>query len=76
MSNDIDEGKQSNDPSREAPEKETWQQIQQDLRSALDSWTEMTQRPKAKKSPEEQQLEDMKRLLANLKSKIREFEEG
>lgn len=63
-----------------APEKDSeenaapWLQIQQDLRGALDTWTELSVKSAGKKTPEEKTLEDMRRLLADLKSRMKDFE--
>lgn len=60
-------------PSTE-PSTETWSQIGQDLRTALDTWTEVSEKCRVRKSPEDRKLEEMKRLLADLQSKLRDFE--
>lgn len=45
------------------------------LSQALDSWETLTEQVLNKKSPEQEQLEEVKRLLTDLKSKITQFEE-
>lgn len=45
------------------------------LSQALDSWDTVTEQVVNKKSPDEERLEDVKRLLSELKSKINQFEE-
>ncbi|MBX2987010.1 MAG: hypothetical protein KF802_03850 [Bdellovibrionaceae bacterium] len=50
-------------------------QIQTDLKSALDSWTELSAKAKNRKTPEEEQLEEIRKLLGNLQDKIKHFEE-
>lgn len=52
----------------------SWLQIQHDLRGALDTWTTLSQKSTGKKTAEEKSLEDMRRLLADLKSRMKEFE--
>lgn len=43
------------------------------LTKALGSWETLTEQVSTKKSPDEEQLEEVKRLLNELKSKINEF---
>lgn len=52
----------------------TWMQINQDLQTALHTWEDLTQKYANRASPEEQQLQEMKRLLNELKSKMQDFE--
>lgn len=54
----------------------TWSRLQDDLKSALDSWTELSHKVKTRKSPEEMQLEDIRRLLGDLQAKIQLFEDA
>lgn len=55
--------------------KKHWKSIQEDLKSALDSWTDLSQKARVRKSPEQQQMEEIRRLLGDLQSKIRSFDE-
>jgi len=45
------------------------------LSQALDSWETVTEQVINKQSPDQKQLEDVKRLLSELKSKINQFED-
>ena len=53
----------------------SWSRLQEDLKSALDTWTELSAKARPRKSPEETQLEDIRRLLGDLQAKIQHFEE-
>lgn len=52
-----------------------WKSIQEDLKSALDSWTDLSQKVTKRKTPEQQQMEEIRRLLGDLQSKIRDFDQ-
>lgn len=55
---------------------EAWNQIQEDLKSALSAWSELAPKATEKElSPEARKLSEMKMLLADLKAKIRDFED-
>ncbi|HRO68546.1 MAG TPA: hypothetical protein PL182_13325 [Pseudobdellovibrionaceae bacterium] len=61
-----------NDGKHSSP---SWGRLQEDLKSALDNWTELSAKARARKSPEEMQLDEIRRLLGDLQSKIQHFEE-
>ena len=71
---DDSEKQQPKDASPKETPKETWFQIQQDLRGALDTWTVISEKSVGTKPTEEEKLVEMRRLLADLKAKIRDFE--
>lgn len=47
--------------------------INQDLKSALDTWSELSEKLAGKISPEEAQMAEIKKLLGDLKSKLKDF---
>ncbi len=47
--------------------------LNQDLKHALDNWETLTEEMTHKVSPEEEQLQEVKKLLGELKSKLQEF---
>ncbi|WP_413288226.1 hypothetical protein [Bdellovibrio sp. HCB337] len=50
-----------------------WNNINSDLKSALDTWTTLTDQLANKISPEEEQLREIKNILGTLKDKLNEF---
>lgn len=46
-----------------------------ELKQALDSWDNLAQEVSTKKSPDEERLLEVKRILGELKSKLDQFEE-
>ena len=46
-----------------------------ELKQALDSWDNLAQEVKTKKSPDEERLQEVKRILGELKSKLDQFED-
>ncbi len=50
-----------------------WSRINSDLKSALDTWTSLTEQLTHKMSPEEEQLREIKSILGALKDKLQEF---
>lgn len=67
--NDSEE-KQSKTPSAEP-----WQQIQDNLKAALDSWGSLSHLSKAP-THQEKQLKDIKRLLAEIDKQLKNFDDG
>jgi ElaB/YqjD/DUF883 family membrane-anchored ribosome-binding protein len=53
--------------------KPSWDHINSDLKSALDTWTDLTGKLANKLSPEEEQLREIKNILGTLKDKLKEF---
>lgn len=49
--------------------------LKQALSQALDSWETLTEQVSKKRSPDEEQLQEVKKLLGELKSKLNEFSE-
>lgn len=56
--------------------KPSWDHINTDLKSALDTWTDLTDKMANKLSPEEEQLLEIKSILGSLKDKLKAFEEN
>ena len=50
-----------------------WDDLHENLTQALGRWEHLSQEADHKISPEEQQLQEVKRLLDELKNKLREF---
>lgn len=64
----------ANKPADLKPEtKPSWDHINSDLKSALDTWTTLTDQLANKLSPEEEQLREIKNILGTLKDKLKEF---
>ncbi len=57
------------------PETKTkpWKHIESDLKSALDSWEELSRRYDDAVSPENQKLDEMRLLLKEIKNKIEDL---
>jgi len=55
--------------------KPSWDHINSDLKSALDTWEDLTDKMANKLSPEEEQLQEIKSILGSLKDKLKAFEE-
>lgn len=51
-----------------------WNQVKTELSSALDEWKVLTKDLENKLSPEQEQIQEVKRLLGELKNKIKELE--
>lgn len=60
-------------PPKDGAKPPTWDHINSDLKNALDTWTELTDKYSNELSPEEKQLEEIKNLLGSLKDKLQEF---
>lgn len=52
---------------------QNWLKIQSDLKQALNTWDELSIQLADKKSPEEEKLEEFKRLLNDVKTKLNEL---
>ncbi|MFZ4403573.1 MAG: hypothetical protein ACOYOK_05665 [Pseudobdellovibrionaceae bacterium] len=52
---------------------QAWPQLQNDLQDALQSWQKVSQQSENKTSPDEVQLEEVKKILLDLKEKIKDF---
>jgi hypothetical protein len=59
--------------NRKEAQPKAWQWNGQDLQQSLELWSNLNQRG-LKKSPEEQLLEDLRKLLKNLKKDIQAFD--
>ena len=47
--------------------------IEKDLKSALNTWSELSEKLTGKASPDEEQLKEIKKLLGDLKNKLQDF---
>lgn len=63
------------DKQRPDPTADSWQQIQDNLKAALDSWAGLSHLAKAP-THQERQLQDIKRLLAEIDLKLKDFDDG
>ena len=61
------------DKANKDENKHAWEHINTDLKSALDTWSELTDKLANKVSPEEEQLREIKGILGALKDKLKEF---
>lgn len=59
--------------SKQTETKPSWDHINSDLKSALDTWDILTDQLANKVSPEEEQLREIKNILGTLKDKLKEF---
>jgi len=62
-------------PADASAGKPSWDHINSDLKSALDTWTELNGKMANKLSPEEEQLREIKSILGSLKDKLKAFED-
>ncbi len=68
-------------PREDAPsapvllEKKTWGAVNQELKQALESWEALNDQLGEKKSPEAEQLLEVKKLLGELRQKLKQFSE-
>lgn len=65
----------SEEKQTKSPSAEPWQQIQDNLKAALDTWAglgEVSKEP----THQDKQLRDIKRLLAEIDQKLKNFEDG
>lgn len=73
------QNKVENKPNTSAPEtdhatpKGSWEHIDSDLKSALNTWSELTDTMANKIPPDEERLRDIKNLLGTLKDQLKEF---
>lgn len=77
MSDDKIEREQPKDQETKEPsaKKKLFRNLNSDLRSALNTWENLTEEMAQKISPEEEQLHEVKRLLGELKNKLKDFED-
>lgn len=55
--------------------KDTWPSIQSELKSAINSWADLSVKLADRKSPEELQLSEVRSILKDIKSKLKDFED-
>lgn len=63
------------DERNKTENKPSWDHINSDLKSALNTWEELTDKMANKLSPEEEQLREIKSILGSLKDKLKAFED-
>lgn len=63
------------DERNKTENKPSWDHINTDLKGALDTWDELTDKMANKISPEEEQLREIKTILGTLKDKLKAFED-
>ena len=73
----ADSGKAAEKPagltSKSCPERRSWADLNQNLKQALHTWEVLNEQMEDKESPEETQLREVKRLLGELKDKLKQF---
>ncbi|MFV8259574.1 hypothetical protein ACNQKP_17335 [Bdellovibrio bacteriovorus] len=64
-------------PEKREPssKKSLFSNLNSDLKHALNTWETLTEEAANKVSPDEEQLQEVKRLLGELKSKLNQFDE-
>jgi hypothetical protein len=62
-------------PAKEMGKKSLFGNLNADLKQALDTWDVLTETITTKVSPEQQQLQEVKKLLGDLKAKLAQFDE-
>jgi hypothetical protein len=62
-------------PAEPRPERKSWADLNQNLKQALHTWEVLNEQMEDKVSPEEIQLREVKRLLGELKDKLKQFSE-
>lgn len=60
---------------KESSRKSLFGNLNQDLKQALNTWDTLSEQVVNKRSPDEEQLQEVKRLLGELQSKLKEFGE-
>jgi hypothetical protein len=70
-----DSSAEKNSGEVKSSEKRAWSAINKDLKQALNTWEILSEEMAHKISPEEEQLQEVKRLLGELKDKLKQFSE-
>lgn len=76
MSDTIDSAPQISktlEPQEDQSKKPSWTKVDSDLKAALGSWQVLTEQMADRISPDEEQLKEVKRLLGELKDKLKDF---
>lgn len=76
MSDTLENAPQINPPpesKEDASKKPSWKKVDSELKAALGSWQVLTEQMADKISPDEEQLTEVKRLLSELKDKLKDF---
>ncbi|KHD87650.1 MAG: hypothetical protein OM95_13215 [Bdellovibrio sp. ArHS] len=66
---------ENSDKPASSARKSLFGNLNKDLTQALNTWDNLTEQMSNRVSPEEEQLQEVKRLLGELKSKLNEFSE-
>ena len=74
MSDDNLEREQPQETKEPSAKKKLFGHLNSDLQNALNTWETLTEEMAHKISPEEEQLLEVKRLLGELKNKLKEWE--
>lgn len=61
------------DPKEDHSKKPSWVKVDTDLKAAIGSWQALTEQMADKIPPDEEQLREVKRLLSELKDKLKDF---
>ncbi|WP_413586969.1 hypothetical protein [Bdellovibrio sp. HCB274] len=61
--------------AKETGKKSLFGNLNSDLKKALDTWDVLTETVSHKVSPEQEQLQEVKKLLGDLKAKLAQFDE-
>ncbi len=61
--------------AKETGKKGLFSNLNADLKQALDTWDVLTETMTNKVSPEQEQLQEVKKLLGDLKAKLAQFDE-
>lgn len=61
--------------AKETGKKSLFGNLNSDLKQALDTWDVLTETMSNKVSPEQEQLQEVKKLLGDLKAKLAQFDE-
>lgn len=76
LSQDLSQADHGDQPEKKAPAKKNlFGNLNKDLKDALSSWDSLTAEMSKKVPPDEQQLQEVKKILGELKAKLNEFEE-
>lgn len=76
LSQELSQADQGDQPEKKGPAKKNlFGNLNKDLKDALNSWDSLTAEMSKKVPPDEQQLQEVKKLLGELKAKLNEFED-
>lgn len=73
--NQTDSDRAATKPAGPSSERKSWADLNQNLKQALHTWEVLNEQMEDKVSPEVTQLGEVKRLLGELKEKLKQFSE-